>query len=93
VVKRFKEINGVGRGDFAEHMRRLGRLAHPNLLPVVAYLYKKEEKLLVTDYMANGSLTQNRKHVPVLVNAFPLAMDTVLTSLTFVSSTRRLKLQ
>ena len=56
VVKRFKEINGVGRGDFAEHMRRLGRLAHPNLLPVVAYLYKKEEKLLVTDFMVNGSL-------------------------------------
>ncbi|RCV22029.1 hypothetical protein SETIT_4G187200v2 [Setaria italica] len=56
VVKRFKEMNGVGREDFAEHMRRLGRLVHPNLLPVVAYLYKKEEKLLVTDYMVNGSL-------------------------------------
>ncbi|PUZ59614.1 hypothetical protein GQ55_4G056600 [Panicum hallii var. hallii] len=56
VVKRFKEMNGVGREDFAEHMRRLGRLAHPNLLPAVAYLYKKEEKLLVTDYMVNGSL-------------------------------------
>lgn len=92
MVKRFKEMNGVGREDFAEHMRRLGRLAHPNLLPVVAYLYKKEKKLLVTD-MANGSLAQNRKHVSVRVNAFPLAMDTVLTSLTFVSSTRRLKLQ
>ncbi|CAN6220501.1 unnamed protein product [Urochloa humidicola] len=56
VVKRFKEMNGVGREDFAEHMRRLGRLAHPNLLPLVAYLYKKEEKLLVTDYMPHGSL-------------------------------------
>ncbi|CAN6216045.1 unnamed protein product [Urochloa humidicola] len=56
VVKRFKEMNGVGREDFAEHMRRLGRLAHPNLLPLVAYLYKKEEKLLVTDYIPNGSL-------------------------------------
>ncbi|KAL6874031.1 hypothetical protein ACP4OV_014113 [Aristida adscensionis] len=56
VVKRFKEMNAVGREDFAEHMRRLGRLVHPNLLPVVAYLYKKDEKLLVTDYMANGSL-------------------------------------
>ncbi|CAL5041545.1 unnamed protein product [Urochloa decumbens] len=56
VVKRFKEMNGAGREDFAEHMRRLGRLVHPNLLPVVAYLYKKEEKLLVTDYMPNGSL-------------------------------------
>jgi hypothetical protein len=58
VVKRFKDMNGVGREDFSEHMRRLGRLAHPNLLPLVAYLYKKEEKLLVTDYIVNGSLAQ-----------------------------------
>jgi hypothetical protein len=56
VVKRFKDMNGVGREDFSEHMRRLGRLAHPNLIPLVAYLYKKEEKLLITDYMCNGSL-------------------------------------
>lgn len=56
VVKRFKEMNGVGRQDFNEHMRRLGRLVHPNLLPVVAYLYKKDEKLFVTEYMVNGSL-------------------------------------
>ena len=51
-MKRFKDMNGVGREDFSEHMRRLGQLVHPNLLPVIAYLYKKEEKLLVTDYMA-----------------------------------------
>lgn len=56
VVKRFKEMNGVGREDFYEHMRRIGRLTHPNLLPLVAYYFRKEEKLLVTDYMFNGSL-------------------------------------
>ncbi|WOK98313.1 hypothetical protein Cni_G07023 [Canna indica] len=56
VVKRFKEMNGVGREDFHEHMRRIGRLCHPNLLPLVAYYYRKEEKLLVTEYMFNGSL-------------------------------------
>ncbi|PKA47416.1 putative LRR receptor-like serine/threonine-protein kinase RLK [Apostasia shenzhenica] len=56
VVKRFKEMNGAGREDFNEHMRRLGRLSHPNVLPLVAYYYKKEEKLLVYDFVANGSL-------------------------------------
>ncbi|CAM0908932.1 unnamed protein product [Alopecurus aequalis] len=56
VVKRFKEMNGAGREDFNEHMRRLGRLTHPNLLPVVAYLYKKDEKLFVTEHMPSGSL-------------------------------------
>ncbi|PUZ52238.1 hypothetical protein GQ55_6G254400 [Panicum hallii var. hallii] len=47
VVKRFKEMNRVGREDFEEHMRRLGRLSHPNLLRLVAYYYRKEEKLLI----------------------------------------------
>lgn len=56
VVKRFKEMNGAGREDFYEHMRRIGRLSHPNLLPLVAYYYRKEEKLLVTDYVFHGSL-------------------------------------
>ncbi|PKA54870.1 putative LRR receptor-like serine/threonine-protein kinase RLK [Apostasia shenzhenica] len=56
VVKRFKEMNGVGKEEFSEHMRRMGRLSHPNVLPLVAYYYKKEEKLLVTDFVPNGSL-------------------------------------
>ncbi|KAI3463158.1 hypothetical protein Pfo_019821 [Paulownia fortunei] len=56
VVKRFKQMNNVAKEDFHEHMRRLGRLKHPNLLPLVAYLYRKEEKLLVFDYVYNGSL-------------------------------------
>lgn len=56
VVKRFKQMNNVGKEEFQEHMRRIGRLSHPNLLPLVAYYYRKEEKLLVTDYVQNGSL-------------------------------------
>ncbi|KAG2408655.1 Pollen receptor-like kinase [Vigna angularis] len=56
VVKRFKQMNNVGKEEFQEHMRRLGRLSHPNLLPPVAYYYRREEKLVVTDYVRNGSL-------------------------------------
>lgn len=56
VVKRFRQMNNVGKEEFQEHMRRLGRLRHPNLLPLVAYYYRKEEKLLVSDYVENGSL-------------------------------------
>lgn len=56
VVKRFKQMNNVGRQEFQEHMRRLGRLSHPNLLPLVAYYYRREEKLLVTNFVHNGSL-------------------------------------
>ncbi|KAK9683986.1 hypothetical protein RND81_10G179100 [Saponaria officinalis] len=56
VVKRFKMMNNVGRDDFQEHLRRLGRVCHPNLLPLVAYYYRKEEKLFISDPMSKGSL-------------------------------------
>ncbi|XP_052200068.1 pollen receptor-like kinase 1 [Diospyros lotus] len=56
VVKRYRHMNNVGREEFQEHMRRLGRLSHPNLLPILAFYYRKEEKLLVTDHVDNVSL-------------------------------------
>ncbi|XP_050157425.1 probable LRR receptor-like serine/threonine-protein kinase At4g31250 [Malus sylvestris] len=59
VVKRFKQMNQVRKDDFYDHMRRLGRLSHPNLLPLVAFYYRKEEKLLVHDFVANGSLASH----------------------------------
>ncbi|BFG24020.1 hypothetical protein CerSpe_102940 [Prunus speciosa] len=59
VVKRYKQMNNVGREEFHEHMRRLGRLTHPNLLPLVAYYYRREEKLLVSDFVENGSLASH----------------------------------
>lgn len=59
VVKRFKHMNNVGKKEFFEHMKRLGRLSHPNLLPLVAFYCGKEEKLLVHDYAENGSLASH----------------------------------
>ncbi|GKA95035.1 pollen receptor-like kinase 4 [Tanacetum coccineum] len=59
VVKRFKEMSNVGKEDFHAHMRLLGSLEHPNLLPLVSFYYKKDEKLLITDFAANGSLASH----------------------------------
>ncbi|XP_019052680.1 PREDICTED: pollen receptor-like kinase 4 [Nelumbo nucifera] len=56
VVKRYKYMNNIEREEFQEYMKRLGTLTHPNLLPLMAYYYRKEEKLLVTDFIGNGSL-------------------------------------
>ncbi|KAL6560108.1 actin-regulating kinase prk1 [Orobanche hederae] len=56
VVKRFRYMNNVDKEEFHEHMRRLGRLSHPNVLPIVGFYYRKEEKLLVTDYVEKNSL-------------------------------------
>lgn len=56
VVKRFRHMNNVDKEEFHEHMRRLGKMSHPNVLPIVGFYYRKEEKLLVTDYVQKVSL-------------------------------------
>lgn len=56
VVKKYSKMHDVARDEFHEHVRMLGKLKHPNVLPIVAYYYRKEEKLLVSDYCVNVSL-------------------------------------
>ncbi|BBN17166.1 hypothetical protein MPTK1_7g12510 [Marchantia polymorpha subsp. ruderalis] len=56
-VKRLRDLRTeTSRSDFESHMELLGKLKHPNLVPLRAYYYAKEEKLLVYDYMSNGNL-------------------------------------
>ncbi|GAB4854089.1 hypothetical protein Ancab_022671 [Ancistrocladus abbreviatus] len=59
VVKRFRQMNNVGKEEFQEHMKRIGRLRHPNILPLVAYFHKRDEKLLITEHVENGSLASH----------------------------------
>lgn len=59
VVKRFGQMNAAGKEEFYSHMRRLGRLSHPNLLPLIAFYYGKDDKLLVSDFVPNGSLASH----------------------------------
>lgn len=56
VVKRMREMNKVSRDIFDAEMRRFGRLTHRNILTPLAYHYRREEKLFVTEYMPKGSL-------------------------------------
>ncbi|KAH9318968.1 hypothetical protein KI387_020737, partial [Taxus chinensis] len=55
-VKRLREVQGSGKRDFEQHMELVGRLRHLNLVSLKAYYYARYEKLLVYDFMANGSL-------------------------------------
>lgn len=55
-VKRLKDVNSSGKKEFEQQMELIGRLTHPNLVPLRAYYFAKEEKLLVYDLMPNGSL-------------------------------------
>ncbi|XP_073141328.1 probable inactive receptor kinase At5g16590 [Henckelia pumila] len=56
VVKRLRDAN-MGEREFREKMEEVGRLDHENLVPLRAYYYNKEEKLLVYDYLPRGSLS------------------------------------
>lgn len=41
---------------FQRHMEMVGRLRHPNLVPLRAYFQAKGERLVIYDYQPNGSL-------------------------------------
>ncbi|KAK8275241.1 hypothetical protein V6Z11_D10G126000 [Gossypium hirsutum] len=57
VVKRLKEVV-AGKREFELQMENVGRLGHhPNLVPLRAYYYSKDEKLLVYDYIPAGSFS------------------------------------
>lgn len=65
VVKRFKYMNNVGRDDFHHHMKRLGALSHPNILPLIAFYFKRDEKLFISHFAGNytlASLLHGIKH-------------------------------
>ncbi|XP_075502112.1 pollen receptor-like kinase 3 isoform X2 [Primulina tabacum] len=56
VVKRLREMNKFSRDEFDVEIRKLGSPRHPNILPALAYHYRKEEKLLVSEFVPKGSL-------------------------------------
>lgn len=55
-VKRLKDANPCARKEFEQYMDVIGKLKHPNIVRLRAYYYAREEKLLVYDYLPNGSL-------------------------------------
>lgn len=57
VVKRMKEVV-VGKREFEQQMENAGRISqHSNVVPLRAYYYSKDEKLLVYDYISAGSFS------------------------------------
>ncbi|CAN4088714.1 unnamed protein product [Withania somnifera] len=55
-VKRLKDVT-LSEMEFREKIDRVGAMNHENLVPLRAYYYSREEKLLVYDYMPMGSLS------------------------------------
>ncbi|KAJ1263416.1 hypothetical protein BS78_09G182800 [Paspalum vaginatum] len=57
VVKRLKEV-AAGKREFEQQMELIGKVCqHQNTVPLRAFYYSKDEKLLVYDYIPLGSLS------------------------------------
>eukprot|EP00256_Glycine_max_P061629 XP_014630879.1 LOW QUALITY PROTEIN: probable inactive receptor kinase At2g26730 [Glycine max] len=56
VVKRLKDVV-VTKKEFETQMEVLGKIKHENVVPLRAFYFSKDEKLLVYDYMSAGSLS------------------------------------
>ncbi|XP_076905682.1 pollen receptor-like kinase 3 [Bidens hawaiensis] len=56
VVKRVREMNQMTKEVFDAEMKKLAKLKHQNILTPLAYHFRKEEKLIVSEYVPKGSL-------------------------------------
>ncbi|KAK7330179.1 hypothetical protein VNO77_24366 [Canavalia gladiata] len=56
VVKRLKDVV-VTKKEFEMQMEVLGKIKHENVVPLRAFYFSKDEKLLVYDYLSSGSLS------------------------------------
>ncbi|KNA18134.1 hypothetical protein SOVF_073070 [Spinacia oleracea] len=54
-IKRLNTCN-LSEKLFKTEMNRLGKLRHPNLVPLLGYCLVEDEKLLVYKYLSNGTL-------------------------------------
>lgn len=61
VVKRLRDLKPLNKDEFTRQITAIADQKHPNLLPLLAYFYSKEEKLFVYKFAANGNLF-NRIH-------------------------------
>ncbi|MED6222077.1 hypothetical protein PIB30_060956 [Stylosanthes scabra] len=55
-VKRLKDV-ALSERDFRDEIEVAGAMVHENLVPLRAYYYSRDEKLLVHDYLHMGSLS------------------------------------
>ncbi|KAL3527451.1 hypothetical protein ACH5RR_012107 [Cinchona calisaya] len=55
-VKRLRDVS-VSETEFREKLEGIGSMDHTNLVPLIAYYYSRDEKLLVYDYLPMGSLS------------------------------------
>ncbi|XP_045828921.1 probable inactive receptor kinase At5g53320 [Trifolium pratense] len=68
-VKRLKNLK-VSCDEFGETLRKISKVKHQNILPLVGYRSTDEEKLIIYKYQSNGSLLNllNERYYCVFVD-------------------------
>lgn len=61
VVKRLRDLKPLNKEEFVRQVRAIADQKHPNLLPLLAYYYSKDEKMFLYRFASNGNL-YNRLH-------------------------------
>ncbi|VVB07000.1 unnamed protein product [Arabis nemorensis] len=65
-VKRVSNKSRQGLKEFVSEIVSIGRMSHRNIVPLLGYCRRKDELLLVYDYMPNGSLDKYLYNSPEL---------------------------
>lgn len=55
-VKRLKDMNALSKKEFVQQMQLLGQMRHENLVQIISFYYSKEEKLVIHEFVPDGSL-------------------------------------
>ncbi|CAH2046665.1 unnamed protein product [Thlaspi arvense] len=63
-VKRVSHESRQGLIEFVSEIVSIGRMSHPNLVPLLGYCRRRGELLLVYDYMPNGRLDKYLYNTP-----------------------------
>ncbi|KAK6143716.1 hypothetical protein DH2020_024064 [Rehmannia glutinosa] len=56
IVKRLRDLKPLNGEEFVRQVRVIADQKHPNLLPLLAYYYSKDEKLFLYRFASNGNL-------------------------------------
>ncbi|KAL2521398.1 Protein BRASSINOSTEROID INSENSITIVE 1 [Forsythia ovata] len=70
-IKKLIHVSGQGDREFTAEMETIGKIKHPNLVPLLGYCKVGEERLLVYEYMKFGSLEDvlhDRKKIGIKLN-------------------------